>query len=62
MTKEKAFEKVEKIYKLNGDFDHAMKYITSIYGLNPEFWKENFDYISSKMMTKYPGLFYGGII
>lgn len=62
MTKEKALEKVETIYRLNGDFDHAMKYITGIYGLTPEFWKENFDYISSKMMAKYLGLFYGGVI
>lgn len=62
MTKEKVLEKVEIIYKLNGDFDHAMEYITGIYGLTPEFWKENFDYVVSKMIAKYSGLFYGGVI
>ena len=31
MTKEKALEKIEIIYKLNGDFDHATKYITGLY-------------------------------
>ena len=35
MTKEKALEKI------NGDFDHATKYITGLYGLEPDFWKEN---------------------
>ena len=62
MTKEKALEKIEIIYKLNGDFDHATKYITGLYGLTPDFWKENFDFISSKMIAKYPNLFYGGIV
>ena len=49
MTKEKALEKIETIYKLNGDFDHAMEYITGLYGLTPDFWKENFDFINNKM-------------
>ena len=62
MTKEKALEKIEIIYKLNGDFDHATKYITGLYGLTPDFWKENFDFISSKMIAKYPNLYYGGIV
>ena len=62
MTKEKALEKIEIIYKLNGDFGHATKYISGLYGLTPDFWKENFDFISSKMLAKYPNLCYGGIV
>ena len=62
MTKEKALEKIEIIYKLNGDFEHATKYITGLYGLTPDFWKENFDFISNKMIAKYPNLYYGGIV
>ena len=62
MTKEKALEKIEIIYKLNGDFDHATKYITGLYGLTPDFWKENFDFINNKMIAKYPNLYYGGIV
>lgn len=62
MTKEKALEKIEIIYKLNGDLDHAMEYITGLYGLTPDFWKENFDFISSKMIAKYPNWCYGGIV
>ena len=62
MTKEKALEKIEIIYKLNGDFEHATKYISGLYGLTPDFWKENFDFISSKMLAKYPNLCYGGIV
>ena len=62
MTKEKALEKIEIIYKLNGDFDRATKYITGLYGLTPDFWKENFDFISNKMIAKYPNLCYGGIV
>ena len=30
MAKEKALEKIETIYKINGDFDHATKYITGL--------------------------------
>ena len=56
MTKEKALEKI------NGDFDHATKYITGLYGLEPDFWKENFDFINNKMIAKYPNLCYGGIV
>lgn len=62
MTKEKALEKVEAIYTIDGDFDHAMKYITGLYGLTADFWKENFDYVNSKMLAKYPSLYFGGII
>ena len=62
MTKEKALEKIEIIYKINGDFDHATKSITALYGLTRDFWKENFDFISSKMIAKYPNLCYGGIV
>ena len=62
MTKEKALEKVEAIYTINGDFDHAMKYITGLYDLTPEFWKESFDFINTQMLAKYPGLYFGGII
>ena len=53
MTKEKALEKIEIIYKLNGDFEHATKYIAGLYGLTPDFWKENFDFIIKDLIIKY---------
>lgn len=62
MTKEKALEKVEAIYTINGDFDHAMKYVTGLYGLTPDFWKENFSFVADRMLAKYPSLYFGGVI
>lgn len=62
MTKEKALEKVEAIYTINGDFSHAMIYVTDLYGLTPEFWKENFSFVADKMLAKYPSLYFGGVI
>lgn len=63
MTREKALEKIEIMYiTKNGDYDGAVRYITNLYGLTPEFWRINFDYINDAMLAKYPALYYGNII
>ena len=63
MTKEKALEIIERLYKGNGgEFDEAVKSFNNIVILTDNFWKDNFDYINNKMLSKYPALYYGGII
>lgn len=63
MTKEKAFEIIERLYNSNGgEFDEAVKSFNNIAVLPDGFWKSNFDYINNKMLSKYPALYYGNII
>lgn len=63
MTKEKALEIIERLYKGNGgEFDEAVKSFNGFAVLPNNFWQDNFDFISSKMLEKYPALYYGNII
>lgn len=63
MTKEKALETIERLYKGNGgEFDEAVKSFNKIVVLPEDFWRINFDYINNKMLSKYPALYYGNII
>lgn len=63
MKKEKALEVIERLYIANGgEFDEAVKSFNSFAVLEKDFWKDNFDYINSKMLSKYPALYYGGCL
>lgn len=63
MTREKVLEKIDIMYNVKkGDYDEAVRYITNLYGLTPEFWKNNFAFINDSMLSKYPALYFGGVI